>query len=125
MRDKRNLNKIMKTFHSKKDTQIVFIGMSYLGSVQKKMFLSSYGLQYYEYTKTIGTTGGIEVQEWLNHHNVDNICIVSDQEDMRPLEYYRIRSSALFLNHKIKKMLTQPYTNKMAEQNRKSRRKQF
>lgn len=99
--------------------------MNYFTIAEKRAFLSSYGLATYPFCKSVMTEGGIEVQEYLNHHSADNICIVSDQEDIRPLGDYRLRSSTFFLLHKIHKVLQKPYQNKMEKQNRNSRRKQF
>lgn len=55
---------------------------------------------------------GIAIQEWLNRHlETEHICIVSKDENLRPLKEYVVKP--LFFYRNVCKMLKKPYVNKM------------
>lgn len=83
-------------------------------------------LNRFEVSPYLDLDKGIEVQEWINHHlNIDNICIVSEEADIRPLEGYRIHFARFFLGWRIRKTLSKPYINMMAKQIEGNTRKMF
>lgn len=57
---------------------------------------------------------GIAIQEYLNRHidQVDNICIVTECDTIRPLTEYIVKPGWRIV-HSVNKMLDMPYKNKM------------
>lgn len=108
-----------------KDVDIVFFGLNGFNNAQKEKFMQSWGISSFNHIKSVTVNGGIEIQEYLNHHKAESICVVSNQEDVRPFEKYRIDPSSSFLWYKIKKMFRKSYINHMKRQNSFSSRKQF
>lgn len=57
---------------------------------------------------------GVAIQEWLNHNmRTEHICIITDNDDVRPLNEYIVRPSTFMMYHNVSKMLKMPYKNKM------------
>lgn len=57
---------------------------------------------------------GVAIQEWLNHNmRTEHICIITDNNDVRPLNEYIVRPSTFMICHNVSKMLKMPYKNKM------------
>lgn len=111
-----------------KDLEVVLFGAQHLPVSQRRSLLKRYHFDTFKNSDvctTIGTESGIEVQEYLNHHDANHICIISNAEDMRPLEDYRLRFNILPPFIAASNMLCKPYCNKMLKQNQSSRRKLF
>lgn len=112
--------------NNEEDVVIVSIGYGRFGVSNRWKLCNELCLQRFEVSPYLDLDKGVEVQEWINHHvDINRICIVSNEEDVRPLENFRIRFSKFFLGWKIRKMLRVPYINKMSKQIEGNMRKMF
>ncbi len=102
---------------NERETMIISIGFGGMRTMYRRKLCNELGLDRFEVSCYLGMDKGVEVQEWINHHyNIEHVCIISDEEDMRPVEEYCIFYSKFFLKQRIKKMLSYRYINPVKRQ---------
>lgn len=108
------------------NTVIVTIGYGRFRVGNRWKLCNELCLNRFEVSPYLDLDKGIEVQEWINHHvDINNVCIVSEEEDIRPMAEYRIHFSRFFLGWRIRKALRKPFINMMAKQIKGNIRKMF
>lgn len=111
--------KLKHICHKHKDIRVVLFGLHQLPIANRRVIIKAMALSNeVSICFTVATTGGIEVQEWINHCHqpITSICVISDRADLRPVQEYAVPMNTLLLRWNVAKMLHKLYINPMTKQ---------